>query len=254
MRYLAWLLLIANLGVFVWIINQPAQQVPEYRPMPVPSGVEPLLLLSERASIPEDGESPHQAQQSPVSQNHDTVDNQHVADDTATIDISETPPELPVAEVKPEVQPVCRSVGPLLAESDARAVSVLLSAGGYVPRTRAEKVREPKGYWVYMPAMPAREARRIVAELDANGMKDYFVGKRNYISLGIFSGKDKAQARLDQVRALGLEAVLDQRYRTRNVYWLAIEEHETPLSDSDLWLKIQAQHTDIRIEPASCKQ
>ncbi|MGD8673992.1 MAG: hypothetical protein PVH86_11765, partial [Thiogranum sp.] len=52
MRHLAWLLLLANVGMFVWILTQPEPQVPQYRPLPVPPGVEPLVLLSERAVKP----------------------------------------------------------------------------------------------------------------------------------------------------------------------------------------------------------
>jgi len=239
-RYLAWLLLVANLGVLVWLINQPVQQPPAYRPIPVPPGVEPLLLLSERSSKTESAESQPPAQQNPEPEN------QGVADDRPLVNGRQA------AEIEPEIRLICQTVGPLMVEADARAIAAQLSGRGYAPHTRTGEVREASGYWVYMPAMQAREARRIVAELDANGMKDYFIGKQNYISLGIFSLKDKAQARLEQVRALGFEAILDKRYRTRKVYWLDIEKRAKPLPGSDLWVQIQAQHADIRAQRVSC--
>jgi hypothetical protein len=251
-RYLAWLLLAANLGVLVWIINQPAQQPPQYRPIPVPPGVEPLVLLSERSSNPENSETQLKAQQDLVPSNQGAADDQLIVKDVVAADDSEDLSGSASVEVKPEVPLVCQTVGPLIVESDARAISELLSSQGYSPHTRVGEVREPSGYWVYMPAMEADKARRIVAELDANGMKDYFIGKQNYISLGIFSRKDKAQSRLDQVQALGFDAILDQRYRTRSVYWLDIEEREKPLLGSDLWAEIQTQHTDIRVQRVSC--
>jgi hypothetical protein len=103
-----------------------------------------------------------------------------------------------------------------------------------------------------MPAMPASKARSIVADLDAHGMKDYFIGRKNHISLGIFSTEKKARKRLTRVKELGYDAELGQRYRNRAVYWLDVEAGELPLPGSQIWKEIQAEHTDIRIEQVSC--
>ncbi len=251
MRYLAWLLLAANLGLFVWIFSQPVQQPPQYQPIPLPPDIAPLLLLSERSPNAGVDESPPDTQLEPETADQPVADEQQVKEEQE-VGGEKAPPVSADDEGKVTAQLVCRTVGPLLAEADAQAISKQLSDQGYAPRTRTGEVREPSGYWVYMPAMPAREARRIVAELDTSGMKDYFIGKQNYISLGIFSRKDKAQTRLGQVQALGFDAVLDQRYRTRNVYWLDIEERDKPLLGSELWLRIQAQHADIRVQRVSC--
>lgn len=253
MRYLAWLLLVANLGALAWIISRPLPPPPEYLPVPVPPGVEPLVLLSERGPNAAIVKKPDPAQQNLVPLNQVKADQQQLVDSVETGGDSGELTGSAGAETKADVRLVCQTVGPLMAENDARAIAALLSGQGYTPHTRTGEAREPSGYWVYMPAMPGREARRIVAELDANGMKDYFIGKQNYISLGIFSRKDKAQLRLDQVQALGFDAKLDQRYRTRSVYWLDIEEREKPLLGSDLWVQIQAQHADIRVQRISCE-
>ena len=58
---------------------------------------------------------------------------------------------------------------------------------------------------------------------------------------------------LEQIKKLGYDAVLDQRYRTRVVYWLDIEEQGQPLLGSGVWEKILAQHTDIRVQRVSCE-
>jgi hypothetical protein len=158
---------------------------------------------------------------------------------------------LSVVSAVPEIS--CQTVGPLLLEYEASELEALLAEYGYDPHQREGEVREPSGYWVYMPAMPADEARGIVSRLDAHGMDDYFIGKQNHISLGIFSRRDKAQYRLDEVRALGIDAILDQRYRTRTVYWLDITERGAPLLGSPIWKNILQQHTDIRVQRVSCE-
>jgi hypothetical protein len=254
LRYLAYLLLLANLGLFAWMISQPAQQPPEYRPIPVPPGIESLVLLSERAADPADKVA---AAESAVPEDSIVAEGGQQLRTVSTAPAAATGEQATAArQATQEGNPkerICRTVGPLLRKNEANTLARQLETRGYDTSLRGGEVREPSGYWVYMPAMPAREARRIVAELDANGMKDYFIGKQNYISLGIFSRKDKAQTRLEQIEKLGFDAVLDQRYRTRNVYWLDLEEDDQPLLGSEIWQQIQAEHTDIRVQRVSCE-
>ena len=268
MRHLAWLLLLANVGMFVWILTQPEPQVPQYRPLPVPPGVEPLVLLSERAVKPgatADAE-PHEQHTTPAVQTAQSPADSGAGDadnaagggadsvDSSVADQSAGRDEI-MPDTDKEARQVssCQTVGPLLEKNDATKLAAQLSAQGYASHIRTGEVRNPSGYWVYMPAMPAAEAHRIVAELDAHGLSDYYIGKQNYISLGIFSRKDKAQRHLDEIRKLGFDAVLDQRYRTSDVYWLDVEQGTRPLLASEVWAKIQKQHPDIRVQRVSCE-
>jgi len=267
-RHLAWLLLLANVGMFVWISTQPEPQVPQYRPIPVPPGVEPLVLLSERTVKPgaiPDGE-PHEQDTGPTVQTAQSPSDDGAGDtDSATgggadgTDGSAGDQSADRGELTPdagkEARQVssCQTVGPLLEKDDATMLAAQLAAQGYASHMRTGEVRNPSGYWVYMPAMPAAEAHRIVAELDAHGLSDYYIGKQNYISLGIFSRKDKAQRHLDEIRKLGFDAVLDRRYRTRDVYWLDVEQGAMPLLASEAWAQIQKQHPDIRVQRVSCE-
>ncbi len=262
MRYLAWLLLAANLGMLAWLLTQPQPQPVAYRPIPVPPGVQPLLLLSERSanSAAAAGralaEPPPSSPPPPLPQSSST----ETPPQAAPLPGAASGPGAPESDSPGETPPpvvernaVCLAMGPLMAESEAKTLDAQLSAAGYRPHLRIGEARNPAGYWVYMPAMPASEARRIVAELDARGMTDYFIGSQNYISLGIFSVKSKARTRLEQIRALGFDAILDQRYRTRKVYWIDIEPAEKPLLVSEVWSQIQAQRPELRLQRVSCE-
>jgi hypothetical protein len=55
------------------------------------------------------------------------------------------------------------------------------------------------------------------------------------------------------VQRLGYDAILDQRYRTRDVYWLDVDGHGTPLLGTEIWEQIQAQHADVRVQRVSCE-
>ncbi len=243
MRYLAWLLLLANLGMLVWLLTQPEPPPQQFRAIPLPPGIEPLVLLSERA--------PRAATPERRSEPADAVSS---ANPSATNPPAPSSPATPTAEPSPPAPAptTCHAIGPFTEQADARSADAQLESGGYRTHSRVGEVRQPSGYWVYMPGMPAAQARRIVAELDANGMSDYFIGNQSYISLGIFSDKSKAQTRLEQIRQLGFDAVLDQRYRTRKVYWIDIDPAAQPLLVSAVWTQLQQRYPDIRVQRVSC--
>ncbi len=250
MRYLVYILVLANLAYFGWHQYSPAEKPPEMKPVPLAPGIEPLVLLSERpgaeppavAAIKKTGKV-RQPVETAETETESIIEYSAPAQVEATQDA--------VAGLEPGR--VCQTIGPLLDKNDAASISAQLYQQGYQPAVRGGEVREPSGYRVYMPAMPAGEARAIVNDLNASGMKDYFIGKRNHISLGIFSSKRKAQTRLKRIKTLGYDAVLDQRYRTRTVFWLDIEEQEQSLLSSEFWDRIQTQYADIRVQRVSCE-
>jgi hypothetical protein len=248
LRYLAYTLVVANLGFFVWNVFLPPSPEPVVqRAVPVPPGVEPLVLLSERKE-----KNPAEAVAAPTPE---AVEEQAViaASETPPADETDKPSDDKADTAAAEPPRVCRTVGPFLDKNDATRVFGVLAKQGYVLNVRDGDVREPAGYWVYLSARSSKDARAIVADLDTHGMKDYFIGKQNHISLGIFSDKEKARTRQQTVRRLGYDAVLDQRYRMRDVYWLDVEEQGKPLLGSEIWRKLQAEHTDIRAQKVSCE-
>ena len=243
MRYLIYLLLLANLAFFVWY-PRPLEQDSERRALPpLPAGVDTLVLLSERDAQSAGTEAPAAAAETPAA-----------------------PPATPAPEPEPEPEqepgpapaaeavPVtlCQSVGPFLTRADADRAGRLLRDAGYEPQRRDARTREQTGYWVYLPPMPRRRAREIVADLDAHGMKDHYIGKDNFISLGIFRSRGKAAVRRRKVRRLGYDALLEPRYRKRTVYWLDMKTPGRPLADTPLWQKLAGKDPKIRIEPLTC--
>lgn len=232
----------------------------QYRPSPVPPGIEPLVLLSERNSrsgITQEHKQQAQASSTalpdvPAAEASAGQDSAVTASAAAGGAAPKSVPESMIVETGKE-RPACQAIGPLRAENDANSISEQLTARGFRARIRVEEEHNPSGYWVFMPAMPAADARRVVAELDARGLTDHYIGNQGSISLGIFSRKEMAQQHLDRVRALGFDALLDQRYRTRNLYWIDVTEDNRPLRASTVWAKIQQQFPDIQSRPASCE-
>lgn len=230
MRFLVACLLVANLGLFAWTYTQPAPPTPTYRAAPMPSGVAPLVLFSEKLDS------------SPVAI---AIEKQPEPKPTKA-------PVIEVVEALPAVR-ICQAIGPIVKSRDADQITQRLEAQDYEVRRRSGRVRQPSGYKVYLPARPAAEARQIVNALDKNGMKDHFIGKKNYISLGIFRSRDQAQIRFEQVTALGYEPILGRHYRSRTVHWLDVDETGQPLLTAPVWQQIQAQYPDIQMQHASCE-
>ena len=258
MRYLAFFLVLANLGYFAWYQYSPRQKPVEIVPASAAPGVNQLVLLSERAvaeppaelrEVRADNDAAEPVEQLTAAVQAETEDpvEQENGNSAATLD-REAEPE-PVSAAP---KPMCHTLGPLVDTGEVTSISEKLSEYGFRLNVRGGKLREPAGYWVYMPAMPAAKARSIVADLDAKGMKDYFIGRKNHISLGIFSTEKKARKRLKRVKELGYDAELGQRYRSRAVYWLDIEEQELPLLGSQVWGEIQIQHPDSSAQQVSC--
>ncbi len=265
MRYLVYLLLVANLGYFAWNWFQPRPIPSEVGPAPVPPDVNQLVLLSERATavaehLPGGASDGGGETRKPAKQvrSEPVAAMEPVAGAKKEPQVQENAPPVQAAPTVPEAvaapaENICQTLGPFLKKHDVTAVFALLARNGYEVNVRDSDTRVPNGYWVYLPAMQASQARRIVADLDAHGMTDYYIGKQNYISLGIFSDKDKAERRLQEVQRLGYKPKVDQRYRTRDVYWLDVEGRGTPLLRSEVWEQIQSQHTDVRAQRVSCE-
>ena len=260
MRYVVYILAFANLAYFSWHQYAPRQKPADLMPVSAPPGINRLLLLSERA-VTEPPAAPRKVEEmvkepaEPVEQLAALAVQTEVKPSTeqangygAVTQDSEAKAE----PVSPASEPVCHTVGPLRDTGDVTAILEKLSQLGFQSNMRGGTLREPAGFWVYMPAMPRSKARSIVADLDAQGMKDYFIGRESHISLGIFSTEKKARKRLKRVKELGYDAELGQRYRSRAVYWLDVEEGESPLLGSQVWDDIRQTHTDIGLQQVSC--
>ena len=260
MRYLIYLLIIANLAFFAWY---PRPQVPQdpypVHAPPVHPDVETLVLLSERQLADEYHQakragSPQATEPEPTAGSGDGA-----LADADESSVEETPaaaPPQPEPEPPPEpAEPVavCYTLGPFNAETDAKAAARQLTRWGLSPKRRTSDVQEQNGYWVYLPAMPAAEAKAVAESLDEQGFTDYFIGRQNYISLGLFSDKTTAERRRSQVERMGIEPRVGPRFKTRTAYWLDIEEWSDKLLPPARWSELETDHPDAQRQPVACE-
>jgi hypothetical protein len=201
MRHLVYLLLVANLVYFGWNVFESRSMIEAERPLPpLPATVNPLVTLQER-----------EAQESVMAE-------EPVMEDVSIIeDLTEEQPPGAGAVV------LCQALGPFLALDELQAVENRLVNLGLQPTQRELQSKKLTGYWVYLPAMSQEEVQSVLAILKKHQDKEYYVGKKNFISLGTFGGMARAERRLKETRKMGLDAILQERFATQSSWWLDIQ-------------------------------
>ncbi|HEY7640243.1 MAG TPA: SPOR domain-containing protein [Steroidobacteraceae bacterium] len=150
----------------------------------------------------------------------------------------------------------CTSVGPFEDLKQASKAQAALQGMGFHPRQRLEQGEIWAGYWVSVQGLATRDAADAVLKtLSANGIADVYVlpgsDPPNVVSLGVFSDYQRAQRRLDEVRALGLTPRIDDRKRAGSVYWIDVDLQE-PGQSIDTSLLTNDPGKITRLEMRAC--
>ena len=264
MKWFFSILVIANLGLFIWLYPQ---QQKEAKPILMDQdSVGDLRLVGEPAPVVVDEEPDDQIEMeaisSPVelpSQEMDpepqeaAYDIDPPADRESVSDATEFTDQIMEA---PQVRQ-CKTLGIFEKRAEAELVSAQLRALGVSPDISSETINAQAGYWVLIPSRSTRtEAIATAKNLEAAGVADiwrFTSGELAHaISLGLFTDLKRAQARSDQIAALGFGPEIRPRYRQQTHYWVTYSfTGESPLTESR-WqelLKIQPQ---MESKPTSC--
>jgi len=215
MRHVLYLLVVVNLVYMGWNIfqNQSVRQVESSLP-PIPATAALLVTLQEKE--------------------------REAAGEVSVID-TVTGNEPPGAGVSM----VCQTLGPFLAREAMQEMEAKLVTMNLEPQQRETAKQRPIGYWVHLPEMERAEARRRAQILDDHNDKEYYLARDNVLSLGAFQNINRAKKRLKRVRKLGLDALMETRYRTVAEYWLDFRLESAPgeeltwlvTGDPDVWLQ-----------------
>lgn len=150
----------------------------------------------------------------------------------------------------------CTSVGPFADLPQASQAQAALRTAGFQPRQRMEQGELWVGYWVSVQGLVTRDAAESALKtLAANGISDVYLmpgsDPPNVLSLGVFSDYQRAQRRVDEVRALGLTPRIDDRKRAGSVYWIDVDLQEPgQVLDSSLFQTDPGKIT--RLEMRTC--
>lgn len=122
----------------------------------------------------------------------------------------------------------CWTTGPMRDVSTETELAAALTKQGVGSRPRTADREVQDGFLVYVGNLQGAQARqRAMARLARAGVRDAAempAGQpADRISAGIFTERDGAQQRLARVRATGLEAAIEDRFRTISEIWLDID-------------------------------
>ena len=205
LRALIVLLAVLNLGVAAWWLLRPdtvAQTVAE-----APSGIARLQLVSEHPRI--------RPTPAPAAETATPV----MATETA-------------ATGTPAAAERCYRFGPFADAQTLAAAQAALRPGALRLRTRETREGGGRGWRVYLPAAPDRDAANANADkLRAAGFTDLLVvgegAEANSVALGRFSGEARAQQHAEALRTAGFEAKAEPLGEVRSANWIELAAVET---------------------------
>lgn len=217
LRLLFLLLVALNLGVAGWLVFGDGQA--PLRPAADP-GVPELHLLSEQGGNA-------QAQ---------------------SAELSQAPQKAPTSSDR------CFALGPFATEADVRKALDALSAHVAGIQFRQEQSTASRGWWVYLPALPDRDAALEMArKLSDKGVRDYYVvtagDRQNTISLGLFHDPANARRRRQDIADMGFDPVMHER--TEQVLQFYVD-YAVSKSQSFDWQRYLPDQTGIQASPRQC--
>ncbi|MEW8028997.1 MAG: hypothetical protein AB2792_13900 [Candidatus Thiodiazotropha sp.] len=288
MKWLFFVLLLANLGMFILIYPQKAEKNVEdglpdvgelYLYKEIAESKTDLDAIEQTVLAEKQEPDADQTLRSPGDPTETADVDQPLERQASTESIAESVPEISTAEPEtpaepelilpggddavaekplPVVTPVCRTIGYLESRSDAEIVSVSLRAFGLKPELQSETSNEPAGIWVLIPPQATRqEAIEISNRLERDGVSDLWRFTSgdlvHAISLGLFRNEERAKARKKEIIDLGYEVIIKPRYRQKTKYWLYFQEG-TPVSESkEGWTELLARFPDIEARETACR-
>ncbi|MCU7907132.1 MAG: hypothetical protein KZQ76_15100 [Candidatus Thiodiazotropha sp. (ex Epidulcina cf. delphinae)] len=273
MKWLFFILLLANLGLFLWIYPQDSQVNDTKR---VLSDVGELKLFREtgtqfaadaKPEFPMPAEDAYIEHQ-PEGPGYSIGQAPGLTSEIPTPPLAEAftavqeSPSIPAATPEPPppplpASPTCGTVGFLESRSDAELVSVRLRALGLKPELQAETRNVQAGFWVLIsPQSSRRKAMEIADSLEKAGIADlwrFTSGELVHaISLGLFRDEERAAARKIEIAKLGYEPVIKPRYRQKSRYWLHFQMNAPSLVTKEGWESLLADFPGLEKKAVDC--
>lgn len=238
MRFIFFSLVIVNLAVFAWglVMRSNAPQPISQQTSPNLDGYPKVRLLSELPAAPQPIQSDQQnSSQQPL---RELVERDRQTDQPLPADQTAQSHAVPG-------RTLCEMVGPFESEEASASFVERLKAIDVIGVTQGLELPVGRAYWVYLGSQPGRaEALKLLAQLQAKQIDSYIIPKgekgdmENGISLGMFSKKNLAEARFNQVKALGYSPFLEEVERTQRELWVMLKPGEGEKMSQLSWERV----------------
>jgi SPOR domain len=231
-KWIAWLLLLANLALFGWMrwgvqLTENADSGPTQVALH-PEKIKVLDMLP--ASTPEPGSTPG---------------------------MSLTLSAVSSATANASKSAICAEWGEFSGDdlSHAQVALSLLKLGDKLTQRGVERNH---GYWVYIPPLKKRaNVKKKIAELKARGVKDYFVVQEkgkwlNAISLGVFGTKDAAEKYMVALSKKDVRSAKVGERQSKLKYTVFVIK-DIDVGTQDKLEALQKEYPDSKLKISACK-
>ncbi len=151
---------------------------------------------------------------------------------------------------------LCELVGPFESREVASDFIARLESIEVVSSERDIELPAGPGYWVYLqPKASRREALRTLGELQSRRIDSYVIPKGdlvNGISLGMFSKKALSEARVKEMRAIGLDPRVEEIERTYREVWVMLNPGEDSKMSKLTWERTMQGIKDLQRRQNYC--
>lgn len=145
----------------------------------------------------------------------------------------------------------CTTIGPVRDDTRALEIEQVLGELQLAPvrRTSTEQVRE--GWWVYVANTDAAAQNRSLRAIQSAGIRDAFSMPDDpefRVSVGLFTEEARATSRAEAVRALRLDAVVNERMQQQDSLWFDVTTTSGATVDVGRFSAEGVDVGDLRIE------
>lgn len=230
MRWIFLLLLLLNVGLFVWQ-QRPAPAVPSELSLLQPDGrggaVQALELLSETRAVQPANEVP-------------------------------APPPAPLQAITTgESGAHCLMLGGFDSLQRAEQLQQRLLSLDIAVRVVSAEASFGADHWVYIPPLASSQASlRQLRELQARKIDSYLITEgelANGILLGVFPRLDSALSIAEKVRTAGYEPQVRELPRIYQVHWVRVSAQAGRLIDDAMLARLSMDFPDLKHQLISCQ-
>ncbi|MFT5083703.1 MAG: hypothetical protein ACI9Y1_001748 [Lentisphaeria bacterium] len=251
MRWIFFTLLLVNLLTFAWglVVVSSEPVLPPSKAVADPfKGVPALFMLTDpREGLSGDSIPPMAlvAKNSTERLGHDVRNPESVRDGgEGEVQNSSLLAAVPAEErqAKLDTRALCDLVGPFEDHDIAKDFVERLGAIEVASIVTDIELPAGPGYWVYLvPEATRKDSLRRLSELQARGIDSYVIPKgelANGISLGMFSKKALAEARVKEMQSIGLIVNVDEIERSYREIWVVLDWGEGAKMSELTWKRV----------------
>ncbi|MFC1681155.1 SPOR domain-containing protein [Pseudomonadota bacterium] len=211
MKWIVGVLLLLNAGLFIWAYGKRPATTDYIRPT---VNGETMMLIQEmqpaKSTVVITAATPKPAREEDL-----TIPREDLAEEVQ-------------AGVVEQVPPFCLRIGPFYDENLAEKTENQMKSMKLAVSSRTVKAREVRAYRVFLGPFDTREhVNAMSKELNEKGIRDHYIkretGKKDVISLGLFTQKTGSESLVDQLQKKGVAAKIETEDRLlAPTFWLEL--------------------------------